>query len=291
VDAVRLAKLLITESSSVDDPANESPGWIVQKAAGSAPDAFLLVAQEMELVTKASASKEPYGDVKYADPGYQEDKKKRYPLDTETHIRAAWSYVNQADNAGQYSAGDLAKVKAAIKAAMKGIGADVEKDASPIVAKIREFISVAPPEGKDDIEMDAAELTSILDEREDALVAKFADAVAVAKSVEAPAPTGEVAPVEAPAPAPEAAPAVESIVAPGLTAEDVTKGVETAIQPLLEVIDKALDRIENVETALGYAARKSIEGQESNDAAEGEVKTPDLADAISKAFRNPASRR
>jgi hypothetical protein len=289
VDAIRLAKLLITETSSVDDPANELPGWIVQKAAGNGSAVYLLVAEEMEAITKASASKEPYGDVTYADPGYQEDKKKRYPLDSETHIRAAWSYINQADNAGAYSATQLASIKAKIKVAMKKIGAEVAKDASPIVAKIRDLILGAPLEGKDDIEMDAAELTAILDERDEKLTKSIADAVAVAKSTE-PTPTGEAAPVVVPAT--EVAPATEPVaIAPGLTAEDVTKGVETAIAPLLEVIDKALDRIENVETALGYAARKSIEGQEKPEGAEGEVKTPDLADAIAKAFRNPASRR
>ena len=45
----------------------------------------------------------PYGDVEYADPGHQGDKKKRYPVDTEEHIRAAWSYINQAKNAKEYS--------------------------------------------------------------------------------------------------------------------------------------------------------------------------------------------
>ncbi|MGH3978093.1 MAG: DUF6582 domain-containing protein [Pseudonocardiaceae bacterium] len=71
-------------------------------------------------VTEAKADpKKPYGDVEYADPGYQADKKKRYPLDTEDHVRAAWSYINQEDNAKKYSAADLKKVKARIKAAMK----------------------------------------------------------------------------------------------------------------------------------------------------------------------------
>lgn len=69
-----------------------------------------------------AAGKKPkgdYGDVKYADPGYQTDKKPRYPLDTPAHIRAAWSYINQSKNAALYSDGDLAKVKAAIIAAWK----------------------------------------------------------------------------------------------------------------------------------------------------------------------------
>jgi hypothetical protein len=88
---------------------------------------WLALGEEMEALTKASAAKEPYGDVKYADPGWQEDKKKRYPLDTEGHIKAAWSYINVADNAKLYSAANLAKIKAAIKTAMKGIGAEVAK--------------------------------------------------------------------------------------------------------------------------------------------------------------------
>jgi len=65
----------------------------------------------------ATKSKAPYGDVTYADPGYQPDKKKRYPLDTEKHVRAAWSYINQADNAKPYSASQLKAIKGRIKAA------------------------------------------------------------------------------------------------------------------------------------------------------------------------------
>jgi hypothetical protein len=34
VDAVKLEKLIIGEVSGVDDPANQIPGWMVQKSAG-----------------------------------------------------------------------------------------------------------------------------------------------------------------------------------------------------------------------------------------------------------------
>lgn len=64
----------------------------------------------------------------YADPGYQSDGKKRYALDSESECRAAWSYINQADNAAKYSPEDLAKVKANIKAALKRYGVEVEED-------------------------------------------------------------------------------------------------------------------------------------------------------------------
>jgi HK97 family phage major capsid protein/HK97 family phage prohead protease len=70
----------------------------------------------------------PYGNVEYADPGYQADGKKRYPLDTDEHVTAAWGYINQKDNAAKYSSGDLAKVKGKIKAAMKKHGHDVSED-------------------------------------------------------------------------------------------------------------------------------------------------------------------
>jgi len=70
---------------------------------------------------------EPYGDVKYADPGYQKDGKKRYPIDTEEHVRAAWSYINQGDNASQYNPKQLKLVRARIIAAAKKLGINISE--------------------------------------------------------------------------------------------------------------------------------------------------------------------
>jgi HK97 family phage prohead protease len=75
------------------------------------------------------ADKKPYGDVTYADPGYQKDGQKRYPLDTEAHCRAAWSYINMPKNAAQYSAEHLSAIKGRIKAALKKYGVDVTDNA------------------------------------------------------------------------------------------------------------------------------------------------------------------
>jgi HK97 family phage prohead protease len=72
--------------------------------------------------------KEPYGDVEYADPGYQKDKKKRYPVDTKEHAKAAWSYVNKVKNAAAYTASQLASIKSKIKAALKKFGVKVSSD-------------------------------------------------------------------------------------------------------------------------------------------------------------------
>lgn len=73
----------------------------------------------------------PYGDVAYADPGYQDDKKQRYPIDTVEHAKAAWSYVNQGDNASMYDPRSLAKVKMRIQAALKKFGVDEPDSAGP----------------------------------------------------------------------------------------------------------------------------------------------------------------
>jgi hypothetical protein len=73
------------------------------------------------------AAKEPYGDVSYADPGYLADKKKRYPLNNKERARAAWGYINQKDNADEYTADQLKKVRARIMAACEKFGVDVDE--------------------------------------------------------------------------------------------------------------------------------------------------------------------
>lgn len=74
---------------------------------------------------ESRANKQPYGpasEAHYADPGYQKDGVKRYPLSSAEKCRAAWSYINQADNADKYTAEQLATIKGRIKAAAKRFG-------------------------------------------------------------------------------------------------------------------------------------------------------------------------
>jgi uncharacterized protein DUF6582 len=68
---------------------------------------------------------QPYGDVAYADPGYQGDKKKRYPIDTEEHVRSAWAYINKDSNASKYNPEQLKSIKDKIMAAAKKLGIDI----------------------------------------------------------------------------------------------------------------------------------------------------------------------
>ncbi len=67
--------------------------------------------------------KNKYGDVKFADT-----KNKKYPIDTEEHIRAAWNYIHKGKNAGEYSPADLSAIKGHIVAAWK---AKVDKAGPP----------------------------------------------------------------------------------------------------------------------------------------------------------------
>jgi HK97 family phage major capsid protein len=93
---------------------------------------------------KSSGDNKPYGDVTYADPGYQKDGKKRYPIDTEEHAKAAWSYINQAGNASEYTAEQLAEIKNKIQAALKKFGVDVEAKAADDVSSTPEESGADP---------------------------------------------------------------------------------------------------------------------------------------------------
>lgn len=72
---------------------------------------------------------EPYGDVRYADNGFR-DNKKRYPIDTPAHIRAAWAYINVPKNAGMYTSEQLELIKGRIRAAAKRHGIEIAESGS-----------------------------------------------------------------------------------------------------------------------------------------------------------------
>lgn len=70
-----------------------------------------------------SEGKSKYGDVKFAD-----EKNKKYPLDTEAHVRAALSYWGMPKNRSKYSAEDQKTIGGKIRAAAKRLGIDVSDD-------------------------------------------------------------------------------------------------------------------------------------------------------------------
>lgn len=105
----------------------------VTTADGAVEERPLLCAAEREDVTEADktqATKE-YGDVTYADPT-----NKKYPIDTAEHIRAAWSYINQEQNAAKYSSEDAAAIKRKIVAAWKKTIDEAGPPAAESMAKV-----------------------------------------------------------------------------------------------------------------------------------------------------------
>lgn len=62
----------------------------------------------------------------YADPGYQDDKMPRYPLDSRDQTKAAWSYIGMPKNAKLYTANQLKRVKQRITKALRGFGVKVD---------------------------------------------------------------------------------------------------------------------------------------------------------------------
>lgn len=64
-----------------------------------------------------------YGDVQFADPTNN-----KYPIDTEEHVRAAWSYINKRANADKYDPDEVETIKARITRAAKKFDIDISAD-------------------------------------------------------------------------------------------------------------------------------------------------------------------
>lgn len=77
----------------------------------------------------ADDPKKPYGDVKYADPGYREGVA-RYPIDSEAHARAALSYFSMPKNHKGYTGEQIKTIMGRIKAACRRFGIEVSDDDS-----------------------------------------------------------------------------------------------------------------------------------------------------------------
>lgn len=71
----------------------------------------------------SAQTKAPKGS--YADPGYQDDKMPRYPLNTKARAKAAWSYINTAKDASAYTPAQLKQIKNRIVKALRGYGVKV----------------------------------------------------------------------------------------------------------------------------------------------------------------------
>jgi len=144
VDVAAIAKAAEDAASLDNDPAATPAAEPAQAAAAPAQAApapevtkfeGVTLEQVQALIDAALAKvaarddvdpkegKDKYGDVEFAD-----EKNKKYPIDNEKHIRAAWNYINKPKNAAKYSAEDLKTIKGKIIAAWK---AKIDKDGPP----------------------------------------------------------------------------------------------------------------------------------------------------------------
>jgi hypothetical protein len=88
------------------------------------------------------------GNIVYADPGYQSDGKKRYPIDTERHIRAAWDYINKPGNASKYTSDQVRRIRAAIIAAWKVV---IDNDSPPSAGNSETTLQAALTKAPEDV--------------------------------------------------------------------------------------------------------------------------------------------
>lgn len=114
-------KLRISEISLVDRPANPECVIELYKAEGieKEPTEDKPEEKEIEKVAARDDADPKEGEDKYGDVKFADEKNKKYPIDTEEHIRAAWNYINKPKNADKYDAKDIQTIKNKILAAWK----------------------------------------------------------------------------------------------------------------------------------------------------------------------------
>lgn len=83
-------------------------------------DAYFTGKQHRREGVNPKAGEKKYGDVKFAD-----SVNNKYPIDTEDHVRAAWSYINMPKNAAKYTPSEVSAIKSRIKAAAKKFGIQI----------------------------------------------------------------------------------------------------------------------------------------------------------------------
>jgi hypothetical protein len=134
------------EVSLVDHPCIPSATFEVIKADGSVELRKFQSPHERDIARETRV---------FADPGYQSDRKKRFPLDSEAHIRAAWAHIHHPGNAARYSTEQVNEIRARIVAAWK---AKIDRHGPPSASGTQELQRLAKNWG------DVAALAALLDD-------------------------------------------------------------------------------------------------------------------------------
>jgi len=107
-------------------------------------DVFMRIAKksaqpdEMESGHKSAPKGYPKKKSKYADPVNF-----KYPIDTEEHARAAWSYIHQARNRKGYTSEELAYIEKRIKKALKKFNVEIKEDKKASVLRDLNIITAS----------------------------------------------------------------------------------------------------------------------------------------------------
>jgi len=157
-DDLEIDGIDFTASPGVD--AARIATFETQLAAEAAPAGRTPITESVEaLVADEITDQATESTVTYADPGYQADKKNRYPIDTKAHVQAAWAYINQTANQKPYTAPQVTKIKAAIKAAAKRVGVTITSESAAdliVYDDVTEaYISVSTHTGPADVSVSA----------------------------------------------------------------------------------------------------------------------------------------
>ncbi|KIF00861.1 hypothetical protein PL81_38765 [Streptomyces sp. RSD-27] len=97
----------------------------------TAPDGRVLITESVQeaLVHTVSETAAQPAAVEsagtYADPGYQADKEKRYPLDTKARAKTAWARVHESEVARGYTSAQLKRIRQRVAKALRGHGVEV----------------------------------------------------------------------------------------------------------------------------------------------------------------------
>lgn len=126
-ESVQEARVTFTEAAE-DNMVPGCDGSCCADCGVNAKSATESVVEKGAAALKSGKPATPQTKAKnYADPGYQDDKMKRYALDSAQQVRAAWSYVNMPKNASKYTPAQLKRIKGRIKAAAAKVGIKISE--------------------------------------------------------------------------------------------------------------------------------------------------------------------
>jgi hypothetical protein len=129
-ESVQEARVTITEDALPDLPAPAPPAESVPALVPHVLEDGLCITCEASPPMSKRGSGLTGAGRQWADPGYQKDKTQRYDLSTKANAKAAWSFINQKDNASKYTPAQLKRIKDKIKTALGKFGVSVAAESA-----------------------------------------------------------------------------------------------------------------------------------------------------------------